>query len=155
MIRRSSSTGLGVSKTSFPLKRSLIAFLAVSVVPTSSALQRVCGTIPSFDSERKHFNRGTLPPSSPNQIRPSAFNSSNRFSVYIQHRPEGGSILRPDGVVIVKNCSRRLPGPACALIDTDCQGPLGSSSGFENLSSLSSVRPNRPRHCSNKYFVCA
>ena len=50
--------------------------LASCVWPTSLWNHIVCGTTPSFTSERYRFNRGMLLPDVPHQIRPSLSNRS-------------------------------------------------------------------------------
>ena len=99
-------------------------------------------------SVRNLLRRGTLLPSSPNQTLLSFNNSLNLSSVTLQHLPEGGTIILPDGATISYTFFSTL-GPT--LKSPEVHTPLGSLSGFEYLLLASEVLCN-PLHLHSVMF---
>src|ERR1017187_8792790 len=113
--------------------------------------QRVVGNIPPSVSDRNILDRGARSPFGPHQIRLSLSKAANPMGLRLQHRFGGGRNVAPLGEVTSKmfsdfpvfaNWRPRAPPTRLIVIATDCQGPRGSLSGFENRSSCSSVRMN-------------
>src|ERR1700679_3073997 len=94
-----SRSGLGVWNTSASaLTTAITSFFASCVLPTSSCVQILGGTIPYMTSFKNRFKPGTLFLSLPHQTRLSLSNSSNFNFDTRQYIPLGGpAITRPAG----------------------------------------------------------